>query len=309
MDRDVHHGAARFAHGEAPDGMAGRLSTGPSTDLPGRARKGKEVPRKVNDRMWRWGEPSATLPRVERAPSLDPQAAAPQRVRLVDVEPDLPELLQPEELVFVRRHLHVPVAQLPTGPWLPEPACEDALAVIVLDGLLARTTELPGCSDMQLFGPGDVVDPRLFRRTSSDWRVIRPATLALVDERLLLVGRHCPRVTVWFTRRLFDGHREQQALAEIRALPRVEERILELVSHLAWRWGTVTPDGIALVLPITHRDLGLLVRARRPTTSIALKELERAGALGRLEDGRWLVAHASGAAVLDGGREDLAVAG
>ena len=91
------------------------------------------------------------------------------------------------------------------------------------------------------------------------------------------------------TRRLFDGYHESHSLAEIRTLPRVHERVLALLSHLATRWGRVTPDGVALLLPVTHEVLGRLVGAQRPTVSLALTELRNDGLVVRLPGGRWLL--------------------
>ncbi len=47
--------------------------------------------------------------------------------------------------------------------------------------------------------------------------------------------------------------------------------------HLAARWGRVEPSGIRLTLPLTHRLLGQLVAAERPSISHALGRLSHAG--------------------------------
>jgi CRP/FNR family transcriptional regulator, cyclic AMP receptor protein len=73
-------------------------------------------------------------------------------------------------------------------------------------------------------------------------------------------------------------------------MPRVEERILGLLGHFAARWGRVTAAGITLALPLTHEALGILIGARRPTVSLALKALADEGRLTRLADGAWLLA-------------------
>ena len=67
-------------------------------------------------------------------------------------------------------------------------------------------------------------------------------------------------------------------------MPRVEERILALLCHLANRWGHVTRDGVTLNLPITHEVLGLLIGARRPTVSLALRALTDQNLLRRRDD-------------------------
>jgi DNA-binding FadR family transcriptional regulator len=75
----------------------------------------------------------------------------------------------------------------------------------------------------------------------------------------------------------------------ISQLNRVDRRLLALFWHLAERWGRVSRDGIAVPLVLSHRLIGELVGARRPTVSTALAELAREGELIRREDGTWLL--------------------
>jgi hypothetical protein len=50
-----------------------------------------------------------------------------------------------------------------------------------------------------------------------------------------------------------------------------------LLWHLAGRWGRVEPTGFRLCLPLTHRLLGHLVAAERPSVTHALRRLSEAG--------------------------------
>ena len=59
--------------------------------------------------------------------------------------------------------------------------------------------------------------------------------------------------------------------------PRADARIALLLWHLAERWGIVEPDGILVPLPLTHRLIGQLVGAERPSVSHALARLSSAG--------------------------------
>jgi CRP/FNR family transcriptional regulator, cyclic AMP receptor protein len=52
----------------------------------------------------------------------------------------------------------------------------------------------------------------------------------------------------------------------------------------------VTADGVVLRLRLTHELLGQLVGAKRPTVSLALKELEARGSIHRPAEGGWLLA-------------------
>jgi CRP/FNR family cyclic AMP-dependent transcriptional regulator len=51
----------------------------------------------------------------------------------------------------------------------------------------------------------------------------------------------------------------------------------------------VSGDGVIVPLALTHRILGQLVGARRPTVSTALSELAERGELVRRADGSWLL--------------------
>jgi hypothetical protein len=75
----------------------------------------------------------------------------------------------------------------------------------------------------------------------------------------------------------------------ISQLNRVDRRLLALFWHLAERWGRVSRDGIVVPLALSHRLIGELVGARRPTVSTALAELAREGQLARRQDGTWLL--------------------
>lgn len=233
--------------------------------------------------------PAALERRRHLAPVRQPGPSRPEGVRLVDLEPGLAEGLSPEELEFARRNLVVPSVTAPVGAWVPGPELAEPLAVLVLSGILLRDGIAAGRRDALCFGPGDFVDPRLLADPNGTWRVLDTAEVALLDQRVIAVARRCPPLFGRLVERLFDGHREQHALAAVRSLPRVEERIVALLGHHASRWGRVTPDGITLVFPVTHELLGRLVGARRPTVSLALAELREQGLLSRLADGRWLL--------------------
>jgi CRP/FNR family cyclic AMP-dependent transcriptional regulator len=66
-------------------------------------------------------------------------------------------------------------------------------------------------------------------------------------------------------------------LRAISCQPRLEVRLVLFLWHLAARWGRVEPTGIRLMLPLTHRLLGQLVAAERPSISHALGRLADAG--------------------------------
>lgn len=217
-------------------------------------------------------------------------------MRLLDVEPGLAVDLPAAELAFARRELLLPTVVLSSGSWEPAETVGCSFAVFLLEGLVSRDDVMFGRPDIELFGSGDVLDPRLFTGPASTWVVLTPARLALVDEHALAVARRCPTLMARLLLRLFDGHCEHRYLAAIRALPRVEDRIHALMAHQASRWGHVTPEGTALHLPITHEVLGRLVGSRRPTISLALAALTHQGRLHPLGEHRWLIPATNGTA-------------
>jgi CRP/FNR family transcriptional regulator, cyclic AMP receptor protein len=95
------------------------------------------------------------------------------------------------------------------------------------------------------------------------------------------------------TATLFDPLSERSLrLATTQAisqLTRVDRRLKALFWHLAERWGRVSGDGVIVPLALTHRILGQLVGARRPTVSTALSELAEREELVRRPDGSWLL--------------------
>ena len=75
----------------------------------------------------------------------------------------------------------------------------------------------------------------------------------------------------------------------ISQLTGVDRRLQALFWHPGERWGRVSGDGVIVPLALTHRILGQLVGARRPTVSSALSELAARGELVRRPDGSWLL--------------------
>jgi hypothetical protein len=99
-----------------------------------------------------------------------------------------------------------------------------------------------------------------------------------------------PEVTAILLDRL-DGRAARLATTKaIAQLNSVDRRLLALFWHLAEDWGRMTSDGIVIPLTLSHRLLGELVGARRPTVTSALATLSRDGKLIRRSDDSWLIA-------------------
>jgi len=217
---------------------------------------------------------------------------------LFDLDPELSEHLDARQRSEVRSHAVVPVADLPAGPWDPASlldAVSRPFGVMVVDGLLLREILLAGSTAAELLGPCDIVavapvdDPLL--PTEVVWSVPQEARIAILDDRLLQILRSWPAVG----RLLLDrAARREARLSTHRAiaqLPRVELRLLAFFAHLSERWGRVASAGIVMPLYLTHETLGRLIGARRPTVSLALKDLAIDGLLERRDDGSWVLSY------------------
>lgn len=217
-----------------------------------------------------------------------PGTSAWGRIRLLDAEPGLAFGLAEAEHEALSQ-LVVPALRVPAGHWQPPERLDATIGAFVVGGMLLRAGNTFGRADLQLFGPGDILDHDALAGPGATWRALEPAHLAILGDRFIVAARRWPQLISGFARMLFEAQREQHMRAAICAMPRVEERILALFSHLAGRWGRVTPHGITLRLPITHETLGTLIGARRPTVSLALTTLRDQQLLTRSSQGLWLL--------------------
>jgi CRP/FNR family transcriptional regulator, cyclic AMP receptor protein len=178
------------------------------------------------------------------------------------------------------RVLQVGVGECDLGPWFE--AAGQGLGLLVLEGLLALETCVGDRTAAELVGPGDLLQPsgpaqdQLLVRTCG-WRVLRPARLALLDRDFADRVRPFPQIIRALLRRACRRPVELDVLRAITSQPRLEVRLVLLLWHLAARYGRVEPGGVRLSLPLTHRLLGQLVAAERPSISHALKRLAQAG--------------------------------
>jgi CRP/FNR family cyclic AMP-dependent transcriptional regulator len=153
---------------------------------------------------------------------------------------------------------------------------------MVLEGLMALEIHLGGRTATELIGSGDLLmvpDRRAEEMVDHTdvWRVLAPVRVGVLDEGFLERVRAWPPLTRALMRRVSHRVNEVDALRAISCHPRLEVRLVLLLWHLGSRWGRVQPSGIRLTLPLTHRLLGQLVGAERPSISHALRRLDRCG--------------------------------
>ena len=210
-------------------------------------------------------------------------------VRLLDADPDLAAGLSHAEWDQARRAVVVPAVRRLAGTWTPPDDTRGTIGALVVGGMLIRAGSTFGRPHLHVIGPGDMVDGRILADPENAWRVLDDAHLAVLDDRFVRAARRWPPLIGGLARRLFETQREQETIAAIVAMPRVEDRLLALLCHLACRWGHVTPDGVTVRLPITHEVLGRLAGARRPTVTLALTALKEQHLLRRQSAGTWLL--------------------
>lgn len=143
-----------------------------------------------------------------------------------------------------------------------------------------------------LVDPFGFLGSRGARRRTAPRSVLEPAHLAVLHERLLVIGRRWPGLMGAVLRRSAQQLRHAQLHQAISQLPRVEDRLLALLWSIADRRGVVRGDGVWVRLPVTHDMLAHMIGARRPTVSLGLRALADQGLL-RAQDGGWLLARAS----------------
>ena len=219
-------------------------------------------------------------------------------ISIVEADPDLGELLAPDELQRARRDALARVQRLSTGEWDAAAAIEadsHHRGFLIVDGLLSRTVEVMGRRCCELLGHGDVMRPWRWDdegshvRAEIGWMVLEPTRLAVLDHGLVQRMVPWPELGVeLFNRGTRRAHHLAVALA-IAHHQRVDDRLLLTLWHLAERWGRVAADGVIVPLPLSHQRLADLVGAHRPSVTTAMGDLTRSGAISRRENGDWVL--------------------
>jgi CRP/FNR family transcriptional regulator, cyclic AMP receptor protein len=211
---------------------------------------------------------------------------------LLDADDELAEEFDVRVRVAVRqlataRVLQVGVGECDLSGWFE--IASHGPGLLVLDGVVAFETRTGDRVAAELLGAGDLLQApslptdELLERTCQ-WRVLRPARFALLDEHFVDRVRSFPQVTRALVSRACRRTAELDVLRAITSQPRLEVRLVLLLWHLAARWGRVEPASVRLCLPLTHRLLGQMIAAERPSISHALKRLAQAGLISGSTD-------------------------
>jgi hypothetical protein len=224
----------------------------------------------------RWLAPSAPA----RKPS-----AAPLFCYLLDLDDDLAQELEVRMRVSARQHATARLLEAEPGEcdlssWFASAGRGPGL--LIVDGLFALDTRVADRTSSELLGTGDLLQPPVHDddemvASETGWRALTPSRLALLDADFAERVRSWPQIQQALFRRAERRSSELEVLRAISSQPRLEVRLVLLLWHLAGRWGRVEPTGFRLCLPLTHRLLGQLVAAERPSISHALRRLSEAG--------------------------------
>jgi CRP/FNR family transcriptional regulator, cyclic AMP receptor protein len=220
-----------------------------------------------------------------------------RKLPLLDVDPDLGALVPEDRREAARRELEVEVHRLPRGPWGAggDDANPQHVGLLLIDGVIAREVVVSDTVSTELLGPGDIVRPWSVQATPVllqlviRWDALTETRVAILDRRFGAQLARWPEVNAALIDRVNDRAMRLAITQAISQLNRVDRRLLSLFWHLAERWGRMTKDGVAVPLTLSHRMLGQLVGARRPTVSTAIADLAERGELVRRSDGTWLL--------------------
>ena len=218
--------------------------------------------------------------------------------QLLALDPDLGQMLPEDRLEPATRGLTVSLRRFsPAECSLDalEQTAPSHLGLLVVDGILARDVTVAGSVATELVGAGDVIRPWTMEEpvgileSEVRWSALSEVTVALLDRRAAHDLCAYPEVYAAIVDRLSQRAARLATAQAIAQMTRVDRRLLALFRHLGERWGRMCGEGVQVPLRLSHRQLGQLVGARRPTISVALAELARSGELVRRADSTWLV--------------------
>jgi CRP/FNR family transcriptional regulator, cyclic AMP receptor protein len=217
------------------------------------------------------------------------------RTPVADLHPELVAGVPEGRRELARERLVAPVQQLRVGPWTPAAGAGGGIGLLIVDGLLMRDVVLAETVATEIVGRGDILRPSEHDGTGApvpfdvEWRVMQPTTLAVLDRAFAAELAQWPEAVEAI---VATAVRRSLSLAlhlAVCHLRRVHTRLLVFLWHMADRWGKVGPDGVHIPLKLSHRALGQLVGAQRPSVTTALRQLTGEGLVSRAPDGTWML--------------------
>lgn len=215
-------------------------------------------------------------------------------IKLIDEDPDIAAGLTGSERALARAAMVASAETVAQGQWEGVYQGEH-VGALVLDGLLLREMKVADRPSAELLGAGDVLlplgtDEVTFVPRPVSWRALTSVRVAWLGSPVLAAWVQWPSTARVLHERAERRIARVMAMQSLAHLPRVEDRVLGVLWLLAERWGRVTQEGTVLPLPLTHRTLGQLVGAQRPSVTGALGALGSEGAVLRGAENGWVLA-------------------
>jgi CRP/FNR family transcriptional regulator, cyclic AMP receptor protein len=223
------------------------------------------------------------------------QSASSFRVALLREDFELAERVPSADRERACRTVLTPVLELAAGTvdLSHQRLTDTAFALLVIDGTLTYEVAVGGRAMIEFAIRGDVLSPWPPPGTAPDSHLSLSALddvrLAVLDHRFITAAAAWPGLMIAIQRRLHDQQHRLAAHGAICQLPHVEQRVMAIMWHLAFRTGRVTIEGTVVPHPLSHRALARLIGASRPTVSLAISSLQRQGCVRRRDDGTWLL--------------------
>ncbi len=262
------------------------------------------------------GREPARLP-VEREPIRPRDASERGRyVYLLDLDEELADLFEMRMRIAVRPVVTARMRQIPRGEFDLAPLFEwvkRGLGLLLVHGVVELDTRVGDRTASELLGAGDLLvaesddHPLLPHQTQSV--ALTSTRIVGLDDSFVQRIKPWPQITHALIRREARRAMDLNVQRAATSHPRADVRVALLLWHLAQRWGKVQPDGILLPLPLTHRLIGRLVGAERPSVSHALSHLSSENLVERCEGGlllRGTAEHHLACLIQHGGRRQEA---
>jgi CRP-like cAMP-binding protein len=199
---------------------------------------------------------------------------APTAVAVLAADPDLAIGIEPDQRPAALAAAVAPVFDFDRGPWRFSPPAEPAaLGALVLAGMITVRIDGGTRAHVELLGEGDVVSPWVGNGidqalpSAVNAVVASRLKVAMLSHAFALRTARWPEIRVALMQRLIVRTRRLSLQAAINSLSRIEERLELTLWELAYRFGHVTPEGIAVELPLTHSQLAEMLAAQRPSVA------------------------------------------
>src|SRR4051812_2669760 len=221
-----------------------------------------------------------------------------RRARLLELDPDLAEGLDPAREALARDHLVVRLARVEAGRWTPrvnELGASGGVGLLIVEGLAIRRVALGHRAAAELLGSCDIMRPweddgeHAAYPFSASFRVLESLELAVLDAAFMRRLLYFPEIVSELMGRVMRRSRRVVGYLVISQLTSVDTRLHVALWHMADRFGRVRPDGVIVPLNLTHETLGLIVGARRPSVTAAMGRLVEQGLVEPAVGAGWLL--------------------